>query len=138
MDNVITKSFDYSQIDESEFSRMENQLKGSSLSLGEISELYSRLYGINYYNKVVLRLDPPPLFIQCVIKLKKLGLNADPKIFESLYPELSTILEVMKNIKFRVWLIYYGADKYKYILHVNNYGTRTDYMWKDDYILNFK
>jgi hypothetical protein len=131
--NIITKSFDYPSINLAEFDKKIENIKRSYPSWRELSAPYLKLYGITYENKdkTIFRLQPPPLYIQCIIKLRKLGLKADPKIFESVSPELAHCLTLIRDTKLTL-LIFSGYHEYQHILSVNYFGKRIDYMWKDD------
>lgn len=104
LDNNITESFDYSQIDEAEMIQREADARDHSKSkwagtMGSISDVYRNYYGYSYLNKPDIILEPPPLYIQCIIKLWKLGLKPDPNTFKGISPELTSIFELMKNVK---------------------------------------
>ena len=100
--NVITKSFDYSQI-----SDMDEREAHAGLSAGGKSEVYRRLYGLRtgYYYQLSIVLGPPPLYIQCILKLRDLGFKADPSIFKLCAPDLEIAEELMKGIKITTWFI---------------------------------
>ena len=144
--NIITKSFDYSQIDEAEMIQREADARDYSKNrwagtMGEISNVYKKCYeqqhniriGI-YHDPVIPILEPPPLFIQCIIKLRKYGLKADPVLFKEISPDLAIVLELMRDVKMTPWSILGQRpfDGYHYYLHVNCGGKRKDYGWFDD------
>jgi len=132
--NIITKSFNYSQFDEAEFIKERRKAEGNQPTWGSLSSFYLKLYKVDGWpirDQTLFRLDPPPLFIQCIIKLQKLGFNANPKIFKLSYPELEHYAKIMNNIELTKWIHCIGVAKYQCMLHVKDqFGIRKDYMWR--------
>jgi hypothetical protein len=130
---MSVKSIDYSQYPD--FDKVESNPKLTCW--GDKSSIYSRLYCERDSpwdkwnpNKWIINLLPPPLYILCIVKLRKAGLNVkNSLIFKSNYPVLANELEYMNGIKIFHWI--HGLHPTKHYIHVNNNGTRSDYSWNN-------
>lgn len=140
-------SIDYSKIldmEEREALGMKGDVRGWGPTMGSISDVYRELYIEKYYggNNIYTSgrdfnfvLDPPPLYIWCIMKLKKLGLNSQhARIFSDSYPDAANALKRMEGVKITYWTTmkpYFGG--YNHYIHVNDRGERTDYSIPETY-----
>lgn len=136
-------SIEYSKIpdmEEREAQGMKGDVRGWGPTMGSISNVYRNLYIEKYYGgdgygyRSNFILDPPPLYIWCIMKLKKLGLNSQhAMIFADGYPDAANALKRMEGVRITHWIVMKPGSGYRHYIHVNDRGERTDYSIPETY-----